>query len=545
MNTSCKLRTFFIFVCFLFIYVVILFNLYLIQILNADYFANLAHKQYNITITTQPPRAIIYDRHKNPVAVNKESLSAFILPHKIEDPKNLKYFLNKNFPSALERLNNHKNKFFMYVKRKLTPEQLQLIDMNNISDIKILTEPSRFYPIDSMGTIIGVTDIDNKGLFGIERELNKQLAGSSTTMTLEKDARSGHFYFKKETTIAGKDSQPVTLTIDSKLQFLANEELKDVISKFEAKEGAVIIINPDNGHILAMTNYPHFNPNETTNLDLELTKNCALTNSYEFGSVMKVFVALAALDEGVVTPDELIDCENVKQTKVDGMSFTTLFSAGLIPFSEVVEKSNNIGMVKVAKRLGPKLYDHYLRMGFGKKTGLGLGGEVNGFINHPTKWSKRSIISLSFGYEITATLLQLARAFGIIANNGYEVTPQLILKENDTTKTYPKRLYDEKVIDQIKAIMQNTVTKGTAKKAAIKGYKIMGKTGTANLVIDGTYNTSKNIYSFVGIIEKDNYKRVIATYVKESPQKGLYSSLIVVPLFEQIAEKLLIHDKII
>lgn len=538
-----KIRTFLVFIFFIFLYFVVIFNLYLIQIANAAYYSGLGQKQYNITITTNPPRATIFDINKNPVALNKESLSAFILPNKIEDHKKLNTFLKKYFPNALERLNNHNNKFFMFVKRKLTPAQLDLIQKSNLNDIKILKEPSRFYPMESMGTIIGITDIDNKGLFGIEQIFNDQLAGSPTTMVLDRDARSGHFYFEKETTVAGKNSRSITLTIDKELQFLAQEELKEIMEKLEAKEGAVIIMNPDNGHIISMVSIPAFNPNNTEKLDLELTKNKVISDAYEFGSVMKVFVALAALEENLVKYDELIDCENTKEIKIDGMSFTTWAAHGILPFSAVVEKSNNIGMVKVAKRLGPKLYDHYKKIGFGEKTNIPLPNEQKGFISHPSTWSKRSIISLSFGYEITSTLLQLATAFSVIANNGFEVKPKLIFDNNNSKSL--KQIYSQKSINELKQIMQNTVTQGTAKRAEIKGYTIMGKTGTANLVIDGSYSKIKNIYTFAGIIEKNGYKRVIATYIKEISPQGLYASSVIVPVFEQIAEKLLIHDKIV
>jgi cell division protein FtsI (penicillin-binding protein 3) len=343
----------------------------------------------------------------------------------------------------------------------------------------------------------------------------------------------------------GTDSNCVKLTIDKDLQFLVYEELKEIMNKFEAKEGSVIIMNPENGHIISMLGLPLFDPNDTKNLDLELTKNKTLTNAYEFGSVMKVFVAIAALEDKLITPDELIDCENKKIIKIDGMSFSTWKEHGIITFTEVVEKSNNIGMVKVAKRVGKKLYDHYLRFGFGQKIGIPLGGEQKGYVSPPQKWSKRSIISLAFGYEIASTLLQLARAFCIISNNGFDVKPTLIIDNNESTSKKGKQLYSQETIDIIKKILQNTVTKGTAKKAEIKGYTIMGKTGSANLAINGGYSKLKNIYTFSGIIEKENYKRVIAVYVKEPSDPKLLASMIAAPLFEQIAQKMIIYDKII
>lgn len=543
MNMEFKLRSFIIFSLFCLFYFALLINLYLIQVVRANYYSNLANKQHFITTKINPPRALITDRNNKPVAINKESLSAFILPHKLEEPEKIKLFLEKNFPSALVRLKTNKNKYFMYVKRKLSNADLELIEKSKLKDIKILKEPSRFYPVDSMATVIGVTDIDNNGLFGIELQFNKCLAGSPKVVTLEKDARSGHFYFKKETLKEGTNSQPIKLTIDSDLQFLIQEELNEAITRLNSKDGNVIVIDPNTGDILAMVNAPSFDPNNTTAIDMELTKNKVITDAYERGSVMKVFVALAAFEEGLTTPDELIDCENKKVVTIDKMTFSTWKAHGILPFAQVLEKSNNVGMVKIAQRIGTKLYDHYLKMLFTKKTDIPLPGEQKGFMTHPKNWSKRSIVSLSFGYEITATLIQLAQAFCIIANNGYAVKPKIIFNQPIEKSELP--IYSQQSIDWIKNIMRNTVDQGTAHRAAIKGYNIMAKTGTANIAINGEYSKTKNIYCCAGIIEKDNYKRVIVTSLREANIPNALASNTAVPLFEQIAEKILIHDKLI
>jgi len=538
-----KIKSTFIFFIFCLVYGIITVNLYFTQIVQREHFQKLAQRQYKVTIVQQPPRGIIYDRHKKPIALNKDSIAAFILPHKIENPIALKKFLQTNFPQAYERLQKKDAKYFMYVKRKLTQHEINLIEQSNITDIKFIKEPNRFYPLPCLGTMLGITDIDNKGISGLELHHNELLSGAASTYILEKDARSSLFYFQKEVAKEGKAGQSLTLTIDSDLQFLAHEELVEFVHKLQAKEGSVLIMDGVNGDILAMTSYPDFNPNDVTNLNMEQTKNKLITESYELGSVMKIHVALALLSEGVVTIDELIDCENSKETVIDGMHFTTVHPDGIIPFSKVLVDSNNIGMVKVTKRLGPKLIDHYKRMGFGKKTGIEFPGEQAGYVNPAHKWSKRSIISLSFGYEITATLLQLAAAAGIIANNGCKLTPRLLL--NAEPKAEQERLYPEEVIQQIKAIMKETVDAGTAKRARIKGYTIMGKTGTANMVIDGKYSKEHNVYTFEGIIEKDNYKRIIITFIKDSPLKHLYAANTTAPLFEKIAEKMLIHEKIV
>ncbi len=546
MNSSYKFRAGLVFFFFCSLYVIIACNLYLIQIKQRDFFSSLAQQQYTLTLTTHPPRALILDRNGNPLAMNKESLSAFIEPKKIEQVAPLERFLKKHFPGALERWYAHRDAAFLFIKRKLTPEQQELIEQSGLTDIKVMKEPHRWYPIQASGHVVGITDIDNVGLFGIEALYNDQLAGTPSTFTLQKDARSGAFYFDKKTAKAGTEGSPVQLTLDSTLQFLVQEDVKDAVEHFQAKEGAVLVVNPKNGEIIVMTQYPSFDPNNTHTLEQELTKNKAATESYELGSVMKVFTALAALEEGLVTPDEIIDCQNVKTGYIDGFKISTWKAHDKLSFSQVIELSNNFGIAHVAKRLGPQLYDHYQRLGFGKKTALNWPGEQTGFVNPPHKWSRQSIISLSFGYELSATLVQLAQAFCMIANNGVSVTPHIILDAHNPHEI-GQLMYKPETIETVRSMLERTVSQGTAHRGAIKGYTVLGKTGTANMVIDGQYSTKHNTYTFAGIIEKGNYKRVIVTFIKEvpNPKSTLYASSVAVPLFEKVAEHLILHDHIV
>jgi cell division protein FtsI (penicillin-binding protein 3) len=540
-----KIRTGFVFLLFCSLYTLIAFNLYIIQVRQRTFFKELGERQYFLTVKTLPPRAEILDRHGKSLALNHDRLSAFVLPKSIKVPDELKPFLKKHFPHAHEQLGKV-DSHFLYVKRKLTDEQLMLVQTSGLEDIQLLKEPSRYYPLPCAAPLVGITDIDNTGLFGIELMLNKQLAGSASTYRLEKDARSGHCYFAKETKVAGHDGVPVQLTIDSDLQFLACEELKQTVEAFKAKEGAVLVLNPTNGEIIVMANYPSVDTDNLSEVDPRLTKNRIVTDVHEPGSIIKVFLALAALEEGVVQPDELIDCENSKVGIVNGFKFGTVKEDGLIPFTDVIANSNNIGVAKIATRLGPKLYEHYRRVGFGTKTGLGWPAEQSGYVNPPKNWSRSSIVVLSFGYEVTASLLQLANAMGIIANNGYSVQPSIIL--NQPGKCSAKPLYKPETIQIMRNILERAITgeKGTGKRAAVKGYTVLGKTGTANLVINGKYDPKHSIYSFSGIVEKGDYKRVIVTFIKDPEHcSGVYAATVAAPLFNKVAEKVLIHDHII
>ena len=539
-----KGRLLIIFFLFIFLYSMVLFNLFVMQIKQGSFFTAMGKQQWCMSLTTYPPRAPIYDRTGiQPLAMNKDSLAVFVTPNKLQDPNALKEFLQHHFPAAYERILTNSQLHFMYVKRRLTPAEKQLVEDSGLVDLHILKEPSRAYPVESTGPIVGITDIDNQGIFGLELFYNEQLSGSPTTYLIEKDARSGHCYFSKETKIQGTSGNPLMLTIDSDLQFLAYEELKETLQHFNSQEGSVIVMDPTNGEILVMATYPDFDAHNTTKLNLETTKNKSLTETYELGSVMKAFVALAALEEGVVTPDELIDCENKTITYINGARVSTWKEHGLLTFNDVIAHSNNIGIVKVAQRLGPKLYEHYQRCGFGKKTGILFPGEQSGFINPPERWSKLSIVSLSFGYEITATLLQLTCAYAMVAREGKPVIP--ILVKNQPIPPEQPALYSPQTIETFRTILQNVIRHGTAHRAALPGFTVMGKTGSANLVVDGMYTPDHSIFTFACIIEKGSYKRVIVTFIKEVNKNGIFASTVAVPLSERIAHKMIIHDQCI
>ncbi len=539
-----KLRSTVIFLLFISAYFIIIGNLYILQVRQRDFFTQLARQQYTISLTTMPTRASIYDRHGQYLAINEDSFAAFITPHELIEAEKVKQFLKINFPKALERLQSNPQANFMYIKRRLTPDERILFDTNALADIKILKEPSRFYPCGVAAQVVGVTDSDNVGLFGIELVCNKHLSGEPTTVSLQKDARSGHFYFTKETKIEGNEGKPIHLTLDADIQHLAYEELKKSVDSFDAAEGAVLVMDPTNGHLIAMVSYPGFDPNARQEIDQATTKNKLVTEAYELGSVMKIIGTLALLEERLVDPDEIIDCENTKKATVNGVTFSTWKAHGLLPFSEVVQRSNNIGSAKVALRLGSKLYDHYRTMGFGYKTALGWPGEQAGFVNPPEQWSRSSLISLSFGYESRATLLQLAQLFGMIANHGTFIQPTLF--KDAPVIASDKPLYSAHAIDQIRTILENTVTQGTAHKAQLEGYRVMGKTGTAIKVINGEYDPSHCIYTFAGIIEKDEYKRVIVTFINDAKvNRNVYASTIAAPLFERVAHDVLLHDTLI
>jgi len=544
-NSFEHFRSLIIFFIFISLYGIIIGNLYNIQVKKQSFFMNLGDKQYNLSITTLPERAQIFDRNNTPIALNKDSYAAFLLPKEITDRTIVQKFLGQHFPAAAQRLTSSWDKNFFFISRKLTTEQEEIIKQAHITEIHILQEPSRFYPYECLSTILGITDIDNHGILGIEQQYDEILRGTPTTQTLKKDARSNHFYFEQELTIQGTPSQSIQLTIDADLQYKINNIVKEAVLNLQAKEAAAVIMDPITGEISAMVSYPYFDPNNIQNLDMETTKNRTVSQAFETGSVIKPFCALAALEEEVVTIDEMINCENTKETKIDGIRVRTVIPHGIISFLEIIQNSNNIGTVKVAKRINTKLYDYYKLLGFGMPTGLNFPGEQKGYVNPPEKWSAYSIVSLSFGYEITTTLLQLARSFSLIYNGGRLVTPKLTCNQIQSRKPSEDNvLISQRTRDDLDAILEASVARGSGKRAQVKNYKTAGKTGTSNIVDNGKYNEKKHLNTFIGYVEKDNYKKVIAVYVKES-KTAMYASVTTAPLFRKIAEILLLHDHVL
>jgi cell division protein FtsI (penicillin-binding protein 3) len=534
-----KPRIIIVFIAFISLYLIILARLYIIQVHGKNFFQNLAKQQYMFQLKINPNRAKIYDRtEEDPLAFNVQAYSAFILPKQFNEKEKTLNFLKNNYKKTYKEIFKSKFKKFIWLERQLSDEKLEWLKKQELKDIHFVTEPSRFYPFKNCANIVGFTNIDNTGIGGIELQFEKRLAGKPTTVELKKDARKDSFYFNKKIIQKGNKGKKVTLTIDSKLQFLAQEELKNTIEKFNAKSGSVLIMNPDTGEILTMTDYPSFDPNQKIIPNLELTKNNTVTECYEFGSVIKTFSALAALEEKIVTPEEMINCEG-KVTYIDKFKVENWKSVDTISFADVIKFSSNVGIAKVVKKLGPKFYTHLKRLGFGQKTGIQFPGERSGFINPPENWSGSSLIVMSFGYELMATLLQLGKAFSIIANGGYDIEPVLIKKPRKRINTFHKKIYLSKTIDELKNILESI---GSKYSTGLKDFRIMGKTGTARAVENGKYSNKKHIYSFGGIVEKGDYKRVIITFVKEPEKSGWWASQITAPLFNKVAEKMILND---
>jgi cell division protein FtsI (penicillin-binding protein 3) len=538
-----RFRVIAVFAFFCTLFVIIAVRLFLVQVKQKHFFKHLGQQQYGVQIKIQPSRGDIFDASgKDPLAFNRRALSAFLVPSTLpKEGKTLK-MLKRYYPEVFKRYIKNPTKHFLWLARRMNDAEIAFLEKQADPSIHYLDEFTRYYPYQGAAQVVGLTDSDNHGIAGIELSFTQHLTGQPQEMRLERDARSGAMYFARVVKDIGRPGNNLALTIDKHAQEIVFYELQKKITALKAVSGTAVVLNPDTGAILAMANYPVFDPNKKGNIAFDAMKNRAVSECYEFGSVLKAFCALAALEEKVVALDEPIDCEGrfavVDGVKVENPTISLLRRLeehhNILPFNEVVRYSSNVGIAKVAKRLGTKYYDHLLRLGFGQKTGIQFPGERSGFVSPPHLWSRPSLIVMSFGYEIMGTIMQLARAACIIANGGCDIKPTLLQKDTDRKG---RRLYGTESINGIKTIMQQV-----AERYPIRGMRVMGKTGTARCIVDGKYSTKIHQYSFIGIIEKGDYRRVIVTFVKQPEKSSLWASDVAVPIFHTIAQRLVVHD---
>ena len=492
------------------------------------FLSHYSNRQCELHTELEGFRGKIYDRNGILLAGNRQLFSAFCVPNSIN--KELKNFLKQEYPASYKKIESNPNAVFCFIKRFLSSAEEQKLREKRISGIHFLPELSRYYPISETSHIVGLVDLENKGLCGIELSFDSLLKGERNSIAIKKDASQKII---SQNITLHKKNYDLQLTIDAHLQFILTQELQKKVEEIGAREAYAVVMDVKNGDIIAMPQVPFYNVNDGNNEvralnTIDIIGNKNIKDAYEIGSAIKAFCMLAAIKEDVVKPEEIIDCKNSKEAYVNKYLIKTAFAQGKVPFSEVIKKSNNIGMVQIGLRLGKKLFDHYTKLEFGKKTGIELPGEASGYVNPPKKWSNRSIYSLSFGYELSTTLLQIATAWSVFASKGNLVRPRITLNKSIIIENK----YEKEVIETCRSLLKNIDTDKT--KIFLKEFPdclLYGKTGTANILENKSYNTEKNTYIFVGNIEYKDINYIIAVYFRESKLKNVYASTIALPCF--------------
>ncbi|MBU1044870.1 MAG: hypothetical protein KJ915_10795 [Candidatus Omnitrophica bacterium] len=545
-----KLRFAVVFFAYLFILLIIFFRLLYIQVLNYDDYIKLADSQHNLTLKLSPQRGSILDRNLKTFAMSLKVSSVYAVPRVIKNKSEVAAKLSKildiDYNNLLEKLN--RDKAFVWVKRRIDDSLAERLTQEPIPGVSLLTENKRYYPNNGLAAhVVGFAGIDEQGLSGVELIYDKYLKGQFGTRSMLRDAKQRMmpaFEFEYIPEINGYN---IVLTIDQVIQHIAEQALDAGFAKSKAVGASVIVMNPENGEIYALVNRPGYDLNAFGNADPEAKRNRAVSDYFEPGSTFKIITASAAIEEKVVALDEVFFCEN-GEYKISRHILHDHKPHGNLSFVEVIEKSSNIGTVKVAQKLGEKLlYEYIKRFGFGEKTNIDSPGEVAGFFRPLKQWSKLSISALPIGHEIGVTVIQMARAMAVIANGGYQVNPHLVDKIIDKNNEIIKdiefepqpRIISEQTAATMRGILKGVVDNGTGKSAQVKGYSTAGKTGTAQKVIPGEgYSHSKFIASFIGFAPVDKPKVVIAV-VFDEPRPFYYGGTVCAPIFKNIAEKVL------
>ncbi len=538
------------------LFVAVICQAFRLQILQHEQMAARAERQHQRTVPLTPGRGSIQDVNGNNLAVSLEMDSCYAEPRHIQDMDGtaavLASFLGRPKQEILKKLNSNKN--FVWLERRLLPEKSQQIKNLKLRGVGFVAETKRFYPNREMAAhVIGFTGLDPVGLEGIERRYDQVILGNSGYLVTERDAL-GRVVNLKKTVI--KDASPgknLVLTLDMSIQHIAEKELSKAVTSSGAKHGIALVMEPQTGRVLAMANYPAFNPNVYSEYSQSILRNRAVADSFEPGSTFKIFLMAAALEQKVVRPGDTINCENGRYKIADRYIHDTHKYARLT-VSDVLKYSSNIGSAKIGSRLGDEQLFRYLRgFGFGEKTGIDLPAESSGRLRDKQRWYGVDLANIAFGQGVSTSAIQLANAVSAVANGGTVMKPYVVERILDDNGKEVQRFEPQPVRRIISAATAATVTRmmesvttdgGTGLNAALDGYRVAGKTGTAQKADPVTrgYSATKRTASFVGFVPAEQPRLTIVVIIDE-PKTSPYGGVVAAPAFKAIASGALAYLK--
>ncbi len=530
-------------------FVAICLRLVYLQVFCYGDFEQRAQHQQQRTFDLSPKRGIIYDRAGRELAMSIQVDSAFAVPTEIPDLPNtinLITRITKEDPRVV-LADCRSRKTFCWVARKGDAEAIERIRALNLQGIHFQKEPKRFYPKrDLAAQVLGYVGTDDEGLSGLERQFNDDLKGKPGRMMISVDARKKWFASVEKQPEPGNN---LVLTIDQNIQYIAERELETAMEQTHAIGGTVIVKNPRTGEILALANRPTFNPNLRKAITVESLKDRAVSDVFEPGSTFKIVTVSAALEEKLTRPDEVFDCQ-MGSIVINGMRIHDHKAYGLLPVSDIIANSSDVGAIKIALRLGEDRFYKYIRgFGFGQQTGIELPGETRGLTKPPNRWSKVSIGAISMGQEIGISPLQLADLISTIANDGVWVAPRIVagtIEPKGTPQTIAfqsgesRRVISTITAAQMRQMLQGVVLHGTGRKAILEGYSSAGKTGTAQKVdpATGAYSKTKYVGSFAGFAPVNNPQIAVAVILDSAV--GLHQGgQVAAPVFQRIVQQTL------
>src|SRR5437899_132747 len=524
---------------------------YLQLFLHTEYMAR-AQRQQQRVIEITPKRGAIYDRNMHPLAMSIPVDSAFAVPSELGDQQLAARLLSGvlGISSDVLEARLESSHSFVWIARKLPPDKKEAVEALNLKGVYFQKENQRIYPKRDLAShVLGFVDLDEKGLGGIEYELDSQIRGKSEKIIVMADARQRWFDGGEAQRERGAN---VILTLDEKIQYIAERELAAAIAKTHAIAGTVMVMNPNTGEILALANWPKFNPNAVKEVPAEARMNRAVTALYEPGSTFKLITLAAAFDQGITRPGEVFDCEN-GAVYVAGHRIRDHKPFGMLNVAEILAQSSDVGAIKIALRLGaPKFYDYIRAFGFGQPTGVDLPGESKGLVRRLESWSAISIGSISMGQEVGVTPIQLISAVSAIANGGLLYKPHVIAElrrgdkalpaEGVLTPAEPRRVIRAETAATLRQLMEGVVLHGTGPLARLDGWTAAGKTGSAQKIdpATGRYARTQFVASFTGFAPISN--PAVTILVSLDSPVGLHEGgQVAAPVFKRIAEQVLAY----
>ncbi len=537
-------------------FLIILFRLTDLMVLKHDFYQRISRLQRTFGRQVLIRRGVIYDRNGTELAINLERPSIYCDPKALKKPEKVALTLRDLIgKSTREIMQSFKqNRRFLWLARKVSPKVAQMVERFGFTGLGVLPDTSRFYPLHSMAAhILGFVDIDNIGQEGVERVYNKELIGDlkesfNRRVYLKRDARGNLLYSGVEFERKGNS---IVLTIDQGLQAIAELALDHVIEKHSPRAASVILMDPYTGEILALANRPTFDPNEPGRFRASYRRNRAVTDLYEPGSTFKLVMATAALEDKVATLNTKVDC-SAGMIEVAGKKIRDHHRHGKLTLKEIIQKSSNVGAVKIALKLGPERFYKYVeKYGFGRKTGIDLTGESPGIVKPPSQWSGTTLAAMAIGYEVMVTPIQVLNAYAVVANGGYRVRPHLLKavmsKDGEILRVINsgrgERIISPKTVRLLKEAFMAVVSRdGTAPKAEVSGNRVAGKTGTTKLIDPrtGRYSNKHFVSSFVGMVPVER-PVFVAIVVVWDPKHGYYGGEVAAPAFREIAERALAY----
>ncbi|MFN2633587.1 MAG: penicillin-binding protein [Thermoanaerobaculia bacterium] len=511
-----------------------------------------AQRQQERQIEISPRRGAILDREGRELAVSVEVSSVYAAPDEVAQPaaaaRSLGAALGLPAGPILARLSSEKG--FVWIARKIDPAAADRVRALKLAGVRLVPETKRFYPKGSLGaSVLGYVGTDDTGLAGLEYAYDSSVRGKSGRIVTFKDARRST-YGESEAPGARAEQEGATLTLslDSGIQFAAERELAATLTELHARSGSVVLMDPSNGEILAMASAPGFDLNQYGRYPAETRRNHAIADAYEPGSTFKVVTGSVALEAGVIRMDEVIDTGG-GSVRIGNVTINEdkHHDYGALTLAGVLAHSSNVGIIRVGLRLGAqRLYDGASGFGIGKPSGVDLPGEACGTFRPLSRWSSLSNASISMGQEVSLTALQLARVAAVIANGGLLVQPRLVTRlarpdgrEERVAIPPPVRVISEATSKKMRDMLVGVVENGTGAEAAIPGFSVAGKTGTAQKAGPGGYQRGRHVPNFVGFAPAENPKIVGVVVVEEPQGNKYYAAAVAAPLFSRIVSQAL------